>query len=105
MKPYVLSPAAKQDRRDELRYYRQAAGSPVANRLLEAIRKGLLDIERNPAIGSPRMGIELEIPGLRTWGVSGFPLSIWYFERDVRTEVVRIIGHRQDAEVIGLDDA
>ena len=48
-------------------------------------------------MGSPSLGQELGITGLRTWLVSGFPLTFWYFERETCVDVVRLVGQRQNA--------
>jgi toxin ParE1/3/4 len=100
MKRYVLRPAARQDRRDELRYYRKEAGNQVANKLIDALQQALQALERTPSMGSA-IGLDLGVKALRAWRIDGFPLSIWYFERGDRLDVVRIVGQRQDAE--GLD--
>lgn len=95
-KPYVLRPLAREDRRSQVRYYRQAAGTAVAGKLVKAMAKALQDPERNPSIGSPTLGRLLGIAELRTWRLQGFPLTFWYVERPDRIEVVRLVGQRQD---------
>lgn len=64
--------------------------------MVVAARKALDPIEQNPGTGSPRIGQELGIPGLRSWCVSGFPLIWFYFEREDCLDVVRLLGERQD---------
>ncbi len=61
-----------------------------------AARKALKQIERNPGIGSPRIGELLDIPGLRSWQLRGFPLVWFYFERDDYLDFMRLLGERQD---------
>jgi toxin ParE1/3/4 len=95
-KPYVLRPQAREDRRSEVRYYRQEAGAAVADKLVKAMAKALQDLERNPSIGSPSLGRLLGIEELRTWRLQGFPLTFWYFERVDHIEVIRLVGQRQD---------
>jgi toxin ParE1/3/4 len=95
-KPYVLRPQAREDRRAEVHYYREAAGSAVAAKLVKAMAKALQDLERNPSIGSPALGRLLGIDVLRTWRLQGFPLTFWYFERADHIEVIRLVGQRQD---------
>lgn len=96
MKPAALRPQARRDRQDEIRYYRVKAGEQVAQSFIAASRKALEQLQQNPGMGSPRIGRILEIPGLRSWRVSGFP-SMWiYFERDDRLDIVRLLGERQD---------
>ena len=97
MKPYVLRPQARDDRRSEVRYYRKEAGARVALRLVDALAEALEQISRNPGVGSPTIGQELSITVLRTWRVRGFPLTFWYFEREVRVDLARLVGQRQDA--------
>lgn len=96
MKRTRLRPKALSDRKEAARYYRRQASPIVAENMVIAARKALDRIERNPGIGSPRIGEILGIPGLRTWRVSGFPLIWFYFEREDCLDVVRLLGERQD---------
>ena len=107
MKPAVLRPQAQRDRLAEVRYYRKKAGSRVAVRLVNATNVALDQIEFEPGIGSPSLGMILGIPALRTWRIAKFPLLWCYFERDDHVDVVRLLGERQDiAELLGdLTDA
>lgn len=104
MKPVGLRPRARQDRRDEVRYYRDEAGIRVAEKLVRTLEKALHTIAENPAIGSPALGRELGIDGLRTWLIDGFPLAFWYIERETHVDVVRLVGQRQDALQIDPDE-
>ncbi len=97
MKPCRLRPQAREDRRNEVRYYRQEAGTKVAGKLVDALQKALGELARHPGIGSPTLGQELGVAGLRTWRIAGFPLSFWYFERDTHLDIARLVGQRQDA--------
>lgn len=103
MKRCLLRPLARQDRRDEVRYYRQEAGARVAAKLVQALQRALLTLQQQPGIGSPAMGQELGIHEMRTWLVDGFPLAFWHFEREAHIDVVRLIGQRQDAFGIDID--
>ncbi len=101
MKPCVLRPQARTDRRNEVRYYREEAGAKVAAKLVDALEKALDEFRCNPAIGSPTLGQDLGVEGMRIWLISGFPLSFWYFERKTHVDVARLVGQRQDA--MGVD--
>ena len=102
MKPAVLRPQAQRDRLAEVRYYRKKAGSRVAVRLVNATNVALDQIEFEPGIGSPSLGMILGIPELRTWRVAKFPLLWCYFERDDHVDIVRLLGERQDiGELLG----
>lgn len=96
MKRAIPSPQARADLRAEIIYYRKHAGKPIANELAGAVDKALRHLQQNPGTGSPRIGQELGIPGLRGWRVSGFPLIWFYFEREDCLNVVRLLSERQD---------
>ena len=102
MKPAVLRPQALRDQQSEVRYYRKEAGANVAVRFVKASNAALDQVEADPGIGSPILGQNLGIPGLRTWRVSRFPLLWFYFEKDDHLDVVRLLGERQDlAGILG----
>jgi len=96
VKPAFLRPQARADLRAEIIYYRKLAGKHIANELAGAADDALRHLQQNPGTGSPRIGQELDIPGLRSWRVSGFPLIWFYFEREDCLDVVRLLGERQD---------
>ena len=104
MKPVLLTPAAKQDRRDVVLYYRTEVGARVAKKLVGAMKKALHALEQQPGIGSPAIGKELDIDGLRAWRLDGFPLLLWYFERADHLLVVRLVWQRQDSEYLAVVD-
>ena len=72
--------------------------------MFDAAIAALETIERRPAMGSPRMGQLCELPGLRSWRVTGFPMQWLYFEVPDHLDVVRLVGDRQDILAI-LQDA
>ncbi len=96
MKQVRLRPKAKDDRQSEVRYYRINAGTNIAEALVLATRLALQQIEREPGIGSPRLGQLAEISGLRASRVNGFPLVWLYLERDDHLDLIRLLGERQD---------
>jgi len=104
VKPVRLTPAAKQDRRDVVLYYRTEVGARVAKKLVGAMKKALHALEQQPGIGSPAIGKELDIDGLRAWRLDGFPLLLWYFERADHLLVVRLVWQRQDSEYLAVVD-
>ena len=102
MKPARRRPQARTDILDTARHYRQAAGAAVAQRFVQAVKEAITQLEANPAIGSPRIGQEIEVAGLRTWRLNGFPATVWYFEQKDHIDIVRVIGERQDPELVGM---
>lgn len=65
-------------------------------RVFDAALAALKHIQRSPKMGSQRIGQLCEIPGLRSWAVSGFPLRWFYFETKTALDVVRLLGERRD---------
>jgi hypothetical protein len=52
------------------------------------------DATCKPGMGSPRLGQMCEIPRLRSWRVTGFPMHWLYFEAEDHLDVVRLLGDR-----------
>jgi len=102
VKPCLLRPLAREDRRAEVRYYRKEAGASVAAKLVEELAKAQHELAQNPAMGSPTLGKALGIDALRTWRINGFPLTWWYFERADHLDVVRLVGQRQQQSDIEI---
>jgi toxin ParE1/3/4 len=73
--------------------------------MFDAAIAALETIERMPAMGSPRLGQLCELPGLRSWRVTGFPMQWLYFEADRHLDVVRLLGDRQDiVAILSVDE-
>ena len=96
MKPALLRPQALADLQAEVRYYRREVGRSVSERLVKAATQALKQIEQQPAMGSPVLGKQLELKGLRTWRIKDYPLLWCYFERPEALDVVRLLGERQN---------
>ncbi len=102
MKLVRLRPKAKHDLRREVAYYRDEASENVAQRLRNQAEQSLLLLAQNPGVGSPVLGRELGIDNLRTWALTGFPLTWLYFDRSSHLDVIRLLGQRQDISAILL---
>jgi toxin ParE1/3/4 len=96
LKPAHLRPRAEADLVEVARYYAQEGGLDLGERVLDAALGALEPIQRMPSMGSPRLGQLCDIPGLRSWRVTGFPMQWLYFEASNRLDVVRLLGDRQD---------
>lgn len=105
MKPAQRRPQARIDIAEIARHYREAAGPKTAQKFVAAVKEAISLLEANPAIGSPRIGQLIDVPVLRTWRVTGFPAMVWYVDRMDHVDVVRVIGERQDANVVALPEA
>lgn len=105
MKPAKLRPQAEQDLVDTARDYVQVGGHRLGAKMFDAALGALETIQNEPGIGSPRTGQLCDIPGLRSWRVSGFPALWFYFETDSHLDVVRLRGDRQDIAAILTDES
>ena len=85
------------------RYYAQEGGPELGERVFDAAVAALEPIERTPPTGSSRLGQLCDIPGLRSWRVTGFPMQWLYFEATDHLDVVRLVGDRQDILAILKD--
>jgi toxin ParE1/3/4 len=104
LKPAHLRPRAEADLIEAARYYAQDGGLSPGERMFDAAIAALEPIERMPSVGSARLGLLCDIPGLRCWRVAGFPMTWLYFEASDHLDVVRLVGDRQDILAI-LQDA
>ena len=106
MKPARLRPAAQQDLVDLSLWYADKGGESLAARLFDAARDALKPIERMPGLGSPALAESVGMPGLRHWGVDGFPVRWFYLERTDHLDALRLLGERQDiAAILALNAA
>lgn len=96
MKRAHLRPQAEADLLEATKHYASEGSVELAERMFDAAIAALEPIERMPGIGSPRLGHLCEIPDLRSWRVTGFPMQWLYFETEDHLDVVRLLGDRQD---------
>lgn len=96
MKPAHLRPRARQDLADITRWYVENAGEAVAERFLAAALTVLQDASETPGLGSPAIGAELGVAGLRRVGVAGFRYSWIYLDGASSLDVARLLSDRQD---------
>lgn len=82
------------------RHYAREGGIALGERVFDAAVAALEAIERMPAMGSPRLGQLCDIPDMRSWRVSDFPVQWFYFEATDHLDVVRLLGDRQDIAAI-----
>lgn len=105
MKTARLRPQAEADLIEAARHYAKEGSVDLAERMFDAAIAALEPIQRMPALGSPRLGQLCEIPGLRSWRVTGFPMQWLYFKAEDHLDVVRLLGDRQDIVAILTDEA
>lgn len=95
MKPLVRHARADEDVREAIQYLLEnAPASALA--FVDALEKTFLQIQRRPAIGSPRYAHELNLPDLRFLPCKRFPYLVFYVESAQQIDVWRILHARRD---------
>ena len=92
----VLRAAARRDIEEAIAHYRKEAGPHVALSLIDALQEASRHISDNPLSGSPRYGHEVNLSGLRTWPLKGFPYLVFYMTGQGRIDVWRVLHSRRD---------
>ncbi len=96
LKRLTISPLAERDIRAAVLHYRSEGGEALAQRFVGEVERGLARIASRPGIGSPRFGIALDLPGLRSVGLSRFPYLVFYLDLAERLDVWRVLHARRD---------
>ena len=95
-KPVLLRELARRDAEAALDYYVREAASKVALRFIDALETTYRTIADQPSIGSTRYAYELDLPGLRSRRLTGFPYFVFYIEHDDHIDVWRVLHTRRD---------
>ena len=98
MKRLTVQRRAMRDLADARAYYRQEAPQVLVDFAL-TVDSELSHLRRHPDTGSPRYGLQLGIPGLRSWPVKKFPYMIFYRVEDTRIVVLRVLHQSTDIPV------
>ncbi|MEN9761446.1 MAG: hypothetical protein RI906_1272 [Pseudomonadota bacterium] len=98
MKPKRIIPRelAGKDVEGAVHYYREEAGDQVALGFIESLQKVFDHIGRHPRTGSPRLALELNLPGLRMWPLKRYPYWVFYVELDSHIDVWRVLNSQRD---------
>ena len=95
-KPVLRRRRADDDIETAFAYYLTEAGPQIAADFIYRLEEAIKQIARHPAIGSPRYGHYLEVPGLRHWPIKKFPYLIFYPETDKHIELARVLHSSMD---------
>jgi toxin ParE1/3/4 len=95
-KPVLRRLRADRDIESAFAYYLSEAGPDVAADFIDRFEEAIKQIEIHPAIGTPRYGHELHIPGLRHMPIRSFPYLIFFFETDKHIELARVLHGSMD---------
>ena len=77
-------------------YYIESGSAKAADAFIDALQKTVSRLSAHPSIGSPTLGHELGLPGLRTWPVKSFPYLVCYVHRDNVVDVWRVLHLHRD---------
>lgn len=95
VKPIIPRDQARLDVDEVLAYYLGKEADEAALGFIEALQKAYMHIGRHPGTGSPRYAHELNLPGLRSWPLTGYPHMVFYVEHPDHVDVWRVLhGHR-----------
>ena len=92
----VLRAAAGRDVDEAITHYLEEAGSQVALGFIDALQGAFRHLADNPRSGSPRYGHEVNLPGLRSWPLKGYPHLVFYMAGHGRIDVWRVLHSRRD---------
>ncbi len=92
----VLREKAAKDVEEAVDYYLSQGAERAASGLIDALETAFAQIARFPTAGSPRYGLELNLPGLRSWPLHGFPYLLFYLERGTHVDVWRVLHQERD---------
>lgn len=95
-KPVIPRSKARTDVELATEYYADEVGADVAFGFLDALEQAYTFIGEMPAGGSSRWSHELNLPGLRTMGLKGFPWLVFYLELEAHVDVWRVLHAKRD---------
>lgn len=95
-KPIIPRTLANQDIDDAISYYLSEATEQTVLGFIDALERAYKHISRHPELGSSRYAHELDLPGLRAWGLKRYPYLVFYIERDDHIDVWRVLHGMRD---------
>jgi toxin ParE1/3/4 len=95
-KPIIPREQARRDVEAAVDFYVSEAGEAIALRFIDAVERAYRAIGSHPEAGSPRYGHELDLPGLRSRLLKGYPYLIFYIEREGHVDVWRVLHAQRD---------
>ena len=95
-KPVIPRALALQDVDDAVAYLVQQQAADAAHKLIDTLESAFAYISKNAATGSTRYAQALDLPGLRTWPLTGHPYLIFYVEQDAHIDEWRVLHMSRD---------
>lgn len=91
---------AKADVEAIVDYYALEAGDAVAFRFIDDLTSAYDLLAETPSAGSPRLGDQLGLAGLRMWSLRNFPYALIYFDQPAVIDVWRVLHAQRDLEAV-----
>jgi toxin ParE1/3/4 len=79
-KPVIPRDLAHRDVEEAIAHCLDERNAPAPLGFINALERAYAHIGRHPASGSPRFGLELNLPGLRCWPLARYPHLIFYVD-------------------------
>jgi len=96
MRNLFIRAQADSDVQRAIVFYAEQAGSDLALRFVEGLRRTYSAIAATPDTGSPRWAHDLGISGLRSMRLRGFPWLVFYIALNDRVEILRVLDARSN---------
>ena len=77
-------------------HYLREAGVQAALGFVDELERAYRHIAQYPASRSSRYAWELDVPGLRSWPLKGYPHLVFYRERGDYIDVWRVLHGKRD---------
>ena len=95
-KSVIPRKVANRDVDEAIEHYLNEDAAQAALGFIGALEQAYAHIGLRPAIGSPRYAHELDLPGLRSWPLTGYPYLVFYIERGDHVDVWRVLHGQRD---------
>lgn len=103
-RPVIPRRAASRDIEEAVDYLAREAGLDTALRFIDAFQAACRHVSAHPASGSPRLGWDLDRPGLRVWPIKGFGYLAFYCEQADHIDLWRVLHGARDIPASLRDD-
>lgn len=105
VKPVIPRARANRDVDEAIAWYLNEDAAQAALGLVDALEYAYSHIARQPATGSMRYALELNLPGLRSWPLKTYPYLVFYVERADHIDVWRVLHGQRDIPAWLLDES
>lgn len=90
-RPVIPRQRALRDIEEAVAWYLGEDAASAALGFIDAVEQAFEHIGRNPAAGSPRYALELNLPGLRWWPLARYPYLVFYVEAVDHVDIWRVL--------------